>query len=127
MSIRSLIAIAGIMAGTAQAGLVIHNPEVIWASPHEDLRALRVNDDHGNERLSILNDGTLSLNPGATINYSILFKRRGQCYGYVTVRVMGEPMLMPVYRMHPVDSWQPSWGQWGTENKHRIFPSQGEC
>ena len=103
-------------ASPPDARLVISNPEAFYPTPATpDLRMLRVVDrTTGHDRMAILDDGTVTFAPGATVNFSGIQLRAGRQAGYVVVRVMGYPMLVPVHRLRDGEQLAPEW-DWGTE------------
>lgn len=115
--ILSAIALAAcVHASPPDARLVLANPEAFYPTPAApDLRLLRVVDRAtGHDRMAILDDGTVTFNPGATVNFSGIQLRAGRPAGYVIVRVMGYPMLVPVHRPRDGDVLPPEF-DWGTE------------
>lgn len=118
---RAAALLLAALAATANASppdarLVVTNPEAFYTTPATpDLRMLRVVDKRtGNDRMAVLTDGTVTFNPGATVNFSGVHLRAGRLYGYVVVRVMGYPMLVPAYRLREGDTLPPEF-DWGTE------------
>lgn len=107
---------AAVQASPPDARLVLANPEAFYPTPAApDLRVLRVVDRaSGQDRMAILDDGTVTFNPGATVNFSGIQLRAGRQAGYVIVRVMGYPMLVPVHRPRDGDVLPPEF-DWGTE------------
>lgn len=116
-AILAMLALAAsVHAAPPGARLVMSNPEAFYPTPAApDTRMLRVVDrSTGHDRMAILDDGTVTFNPGATVNFSGVHLRAGRLYGYVVVRVMGYPMLVPTYRLRDGERLPPEF-DWGTE------------
>lgn len=94
------------------ARLVLRNPEAFYPAVNEpDLRVLRITDPATDQdRMSIVTDGTVIFSPGATVNFSGIHFAAGNIGGFVLVRVMGRPMLVPVFDLAPGATLGPEWG-----------------
>lgn len=85
------------------ARLVLRNPEAYFPTPTTpDLRVLRVIDPATDaDRMVVFTDGTVSFAPGATVNFPSLHFQAGRFAGFVVVRAMGAPYLMPIFEPLP--------------------------